>query len=206
MAPIPLLIGSAVRPYPTEDVSGDVWHVDWRPAGCRIAVIDGLGHGPAAAAAATTARDALAASPDDPPDEALRRCHAALHGTRGAAIAIAAIDLSTARLTFAGVGNVAGRHHGAGRMQHVVSSRGIVGAMLPTIRPVVVELAADWILILHTDGVSDRFDLGDLGDAIDLDAQPLANFILARWGRATDDACVVVARGVRSGPGSGSMR
>jgi len=51
----PILIGIAERPYPGETVSGDAYAVHWVGDACRIAVIDGLGHGPEAAKASASA-------------------------------------------------------------------------------------------------------------------------------------------------------
>lgn len=189
-----ILIAAATRPHPTEVVSGDVWHVDPQPNGCRIAVIDGLGHGPQATAAAERARDVLAASPELDAVAVLRRCHDALRGTRGAAIGIATIEPASGRLTYAGVGNVEARVIAGGRTVRLASSRGIVGATLPTIRPVAMALDPGWTFLIHSDGVSDRFDLRDLGETDRMGIQELADLVLGRWGRATDDASIVVAR------------
>ena len=67
------------------------------------------------------------------------------------------------------------------------------GSVLPTIRPVVALLGTAWVLLIHTDGVSDRMDVLNLPDAMDAGPQRLANAILTRWGRHTDDATIVVA-------------
>jgi serine phosphatase RsbU (regulator of sigma subunit) len=200
MAAGDILIAAAARAYPTEVVSGDVWHVDWIGTTCRIAVIDGLGHGPDAASAATRARDVIAAAPDVDAAEVLRRCHAALKGTRGAAVGIAGVDPAADRVAFAGIGNVEARLVTPERSTSLPSARGIVGSVLPTVRPAVSRLGTDWLLLIHTDGVSDRIDVTDLTEAVRSDPQQLANALLTRWGRATDDATIVVAYPARSAP------
>ncbi len=63
MASFPVAVAVAARPYPGETVSGDAWQIDWHESVCRIALIDGLGHGSQAAAAALAAVAALAAEP-----------------------------------------------------------------------------------------------------------------------------------------------
>src|ERR1044071_4727239 len=103
MADHPIVVSVASRPYPGERVNGDAHAVHWTGAAageggnghgrCRIAVIDGLGHGPEAAAAAACAVSFLDEHPDLDPAEALRRSHVAMMGTRGAAISIARLDL-----------------------------------------------------------------------------------------------------------------
>jgi serine phosphatase RsbU (regulator of sigma subunit) len=188
-----LTIAVATRPHPHETLSGDLWTVQWAADGsCRLAVIDGLGHGEAAHEAARAAVHALAAAPDLAPERALALCQRPLAGTRGAAIAIARIAPAADRLTFAGIGNVEGRIWQRDGERRLLAQRGIVGAAVPTIRPVDFPLSADWLLILHSDGISDRFASAAL-PGWGGPAQPLADAILGLHGRATDDATVVIA-------------
>ncbi len=189
----PLAIAVAARPYPGETVSGDAWQVDWDDAVCRIAVIDGLGHGPQAAAAAMAAVATLAAEPKLNPVDAVHRCHDALTGTRGAALLVATIDLSRAQLTVAGAGNVEGRLYQDGVTKHLVTDRGIVGSVLPRVRPVELELAPDWLILICTDGIKQRFDALALLD-VTPGGKSLAQAVLDGWGRITDDATVLVAQ------------
>jgi serine phosphatase RsbU (regulator of sigma subunit) len=161
---------------------------------CRIAVIDGLGHGPIAAAVARSATDALVARPALTPGDAIQACHHALHGTRGAVLSIAAIDLDSGELTYAGVGNVEVQLWLGGQTQRLIAYRGIVGVTLPTVRSFVVPLEGEWLLLLHTDGVSARFAVESLPEFTDPASESLAAAVLAGWGRETDDATVVVAR------------
>jgi serine phosphatase RsbU (regulator of sigma subunit) len=187
------MIAAAGRPHPGETVSGDNWTVDRSEATYRIALIDGLGHGPAAAAAADAAVQVLADRPQALPTEALHLCHRALKGSRGAAIAVASIDPLAGRLSYAGVGNVEARLWQAGSQTRPISHRGIVGAVLPRLQTFNFTLGADWILILHTDGVSDRFDLDELLTLANGDRQRLADSLVQRWSRPSDDATAVIA-------------
>jgi hypothetical protein len=57
-----------------------------------------------------------------------------------------------------------------------------------------VLLEREWLLLLHTDGVSASFTLGDLPEFTSPAPESLAAAVLAGWGRDTDDATVVVAR------------
>lgn len=185
-------VAVATRPHPHETVSGDLWTVQRADDGAyRLAVIDGLGHGPAAHEAAAAAVQALVAAPDLSPTRALQACQRPLSGTRGAAIAIVRLDPAAGLLTFAGIGNVEGRLWQPDGERRLLAQRGIVGSTLPTIRPVDFPLAARWLLILHSDGINDRFVSAAL-PGWGGPPQPLADAILARQGRATDDATVVV--------------
>jgi serine phosphatase RsbU (regulator of sigma subunit) len=193
MVPQPVSIAVAARPYPGETVSGDSWQVDWHRTVCRIALIDGLGHGAAAASAALAATTVLAKHPELPVVEALQRCHGALQGTRGAALLVAGIDVAEGNLTVAGVGNVEARLWQDGRSQQLRTDRGIVGAVLPRLHPVEAPIGADWILLMHTDGIRNRFDLRQLF-ATTTDGNDIAQTVLREWGRPTDDATVLVAQ------------
>jgi hypothetical protein len=122
----------------------------------------------------------------------LQACHAALGGTRGAAISIASIDAAGARLLFAGVGNVDGHLFQEGHQTRLVAYRGIVGAVLPTVHVLAFDLRQGWILVMHTDGVRARFQMDALPADMREDPQRLADGIMADWRRPTDDATIVV--------------
>src|SRR6185312_16488851 len=101
----PIEVASAERPHPNETVNGDAWSVTWSGERCRIAVVDGLGHGPAAAEAAQCALTTLAAQPALALVEAVHGCHEALRSTRGAALTIIDIEARSMHLSHVGVGN-----------------------------------------------------------------------------------------------------
>jgi hypothetical protein len=95
------------------------------------------------------------------------------------------------------VGNVQGvlARSGAsgGRLSEVelLLRAGVVGAQLPTLLPTTVALARGDTLVFATDGIESGFDrtLALAGAP-----QRAAESILARYGRRTDDALVLVAR------------
>jgi serine phosphatase RsbU (regulator of sigma subunit) len=193
MASFPVAVAVASRPYPGETVSGDAWQVDWHGPVCRITLVDGLAHGPQAATAALAAVAALAAEPALSPVDAVHCCHDALADTRGAALLVASIDVSRGQLIVAGAGNVEARLYQDGGAKQLMTDRGIVGSVLPRLRPVEMVLAPGWLLLMHTDGIKRRFDAQS-----QLEAAPngdgLAQAILNEWARATDDATVLVAQ------------
>ncbi len=193
MASFPIAVAVAARPYPGETVSGDAWQLDWHGSVCRIAVVDGVGHGAQAAAAAAAAVAALAAEPALNPVDAVHRCHDALANTRGAALLVASIDVSRDHLIVAGAGNVEARLFQDGGAKHLMTDRGIVGSTLPRVRPVEMALAPEWLLLISTDGIKRRFDAQSLLEAAP-SGERLAQAVLAGWARATDDATVLVVQ------------
>src|ERR1700759_605877 len=97
----------AGRPRPGEHVCGDqslAVGVDDRAA--LFGVLDGLGHGPAAASAATTGVDVLKGACGERLEVLVQLCHRVLAGTRGAAMTLARIDFAAGQLSWTGVGNV----------------------------------------------------------------------------------------------------
>jgi hypothetical protein len=150
----------------------------------------GLGHGEAAAAAADAFCAYVRSQPDASPDHVLLGAHAALRGTRGVVAAVLRIHPDPARLELAGVGNI--EVHSVSRTPiRPTSHPGVVGVRLRTVRTVAFALHPGDLVILRSDGISSRFDLADLAH---LDAQPLAEALLARHGTAHDDASCLVLR------------
>ena len=73
--------------------SGDAVFVETAPERSMLAVIDGLGHGPAAARAANAAAAALRTKGDSGDlMAAMHAMHAELQGTRGAAATVCLIE------------------------------------------------------------------------------------------------------------------
>src|SRR4051812_25511416 len=101
--------GVASRPAMGETVSGDLHHIATFPRGALIAVVDGVGHGEAAATAAQIAVDAIRGNAYEPLPTLLARCHEALNGTRGAVLTLASVDTAAETVTWLGVGNVEAR-------------------------------------------------------------------------------------------------
>ena len=192
MAHTTVAIGAAARPHPSEKVNGDAWVTHHQDDIWRIAVIDGLGHGPDAARAAQAAVQALNARPQAEPAAAIHACHDALVGTRGAAMSVARIDLRAMRLTYAGIGNVEAHLWQGGARHRPISYRGVVGSVMRTVRSFEIALDGPWLLAIHSDGLSSRLEIPAPGEAWN-DPQELADALLAQWARPTDDATVVVA-------------
>jgi phosphoserine phosphatase RsbX len=176
--------------------SGDVAVFAPTARGGLVAVIDGLGHGDAAADAAEAAAEILEAHADEPPQRLLERCHDALRRTRGAVMTLAWFDLEAATMEWTGVGNVEARllRAGAGpngRFDSPVVLGGVVGFNLPQVRLGTVELEPGDTVVLATDGVAADYSVSlEPGIA----AQVLAERVLERHGKGTDDALAALVR------------
>jgi anti-sigma regulatory factor (Ser/Thr protein kinase) len=177
-----------------EDVSGDAWLALPCPRGCTILVVDGLGHGVIAFEAAKSAVDAFDCAPGDGPVELLNRVHGALRSTRGAAGAIAQIDIDAGEIRYAGIGNIASSIVGSERSRNLVSMNGILGHEIRTLREFSYAWPAGGTLILCSDGISTRLNLADYPGLLRRSCATVAGVIYRDHFRGRDDVTVVVAR------------
>lgn len=194
--PLVLERGVAGLAHEGEARSGDLAVFAPFPGGGLVAVIDGLGHGDGAADAAEAAGAILQQHSALPPQQLLQRVHQELRQTRGAVMTMAWFDLQDRAMRWTGVGNVearlvrAGDHLGA-RFDSPVVLGGVVGYNLPQVRVGTVPLGPGDAVALATDGVAADYSVSlESGVA----AQALAERILARHGKGTDDALAVVVR------------
>jgi serine phosphatase RsbU (regulator of sigma subunit) len=194
----PIEWANAGRPIPGEFTSGDrkiAIGIDGEAA--LFGVIDGLGHGPAAATAALRAVDALQRASGERLEVLVQLCHRVLGGTRGVAMTLARVDFAEKTLTWTGVGNVSANLVSKDATGvHIRSSArlaaGIVGYRIPEIRPAqVVSLRVGDLIVLATDGITeDHLDHIDFAAS----ATAIADHILGKHAKDTDDAMVLAAR------------
>ncbi len=116
-------------PKPGEDVCGDAACVLARPDGTvGLLLADGLGHGPAGGRRVAGSGAAVPqASGSRTRCDLLTILHAGLRATRGAAIATALIDPAARRVTYGGIGNIAGFITDTGGIRRMVSHSGTAG-------------------------------------------------------------------------------
>ena len=161
-----------------------------------MAAVDGIGHGDGAAAAAKMACSILEAHANEPVIALVRRCHKSLRATRGVVMSVASFNVPRGLMTWLGVGNVQGillRPAIATNLaeESLLLRAGVVGSQLPPLQAAVLPVAPGDILILATDGVSSSFAREfTQGES----PQKAAQGILARHGKGSDDALVLVAR------------
>lgn len=188
---------SAIKvPAPGESECGDAWHAKRSVDRSSIVVVDGLGHGPLAAMAAARAIATFAEQDFDTPAEYIKAAHTAMHSTRGAAIGAVEIDLQQRKIRFAGIGNIASRivSIGTSRQQSLVSHGGIVGAELRKVQQFEYAWQDGDLLIMHSDGMNERWKLSDYPGLGQADAAIVGAILYRDAKRGRDDATVVVAR------------
>ncbi|CAM5632130.1 ATP-binding SpoIIE family protein phosphatase [Streptomyces atroolivaceus] len=158
---------------------------------------DGLGHGPLAGRAAQAAVAAFRSSTAEQPEAILTAIHKALRGGRGGAVSVVRIEPRTGSVYFCGVGNVSTFvvDPVSGTRRSLLSAPGIVGHHMPTLRTVRQDLPRGAALIMHSDGLSERWKATAMPGFLDHSPLVAAAQLLREAGVRRDDAGVVVAKG-----------
>ena len=176
-----------------ESVCGDSAAIVTRRDG-RIGVLlaDGLGHGPHAAAASQEAARLFQKHPDATPAEALSILHAGLRPTRGAAVATALIDPQAGRVTYGGVGNIAGFITDACGTRRMLSHNGTLGHTARRMQEFHYPLHNRPVLVMFSDGLASSWSPESHPNLFSLDPTLIASVLYRDHARGRDDASVVV--------------
>ena len=181
-----------IRPMTGETECGDSFGAV-REGGTITGVLcDGLGHGPLAASAAAEAVAAVLEDTGSEPAALVARAHRRMNHTRGGAIGVVQIAGQTAR--FAGLGNVTATLLADGTRRNMLSVPGIAGHQARTIRQYEYDVASATSVVLHSDGVSARWEAAALPGLAARDPLVVAAALLAEAGTHRDDAGVLVLR------------
>jgi anti-sigma regulatory factor (Ser/Thr protein kinase) len=191
-----LAVGSRRSPMRGQIECGDACSYTRSGGWQRLCLVDGLGHGPLAARAAAEAMAVVRAAPAAmSPMEIVARAHEALKATRGAVMAVAAIDTAAGRLCFSGVGNIAAAVYCAETTLHLLSVEGVVGYQARTLKMEEHPWHDGCTLILSSDGVSTRWNPSRYPGLLTRHATLIASVIHRDFARDTDDATLLVAKG-----------
>jgi serine phosphatase RsbU (regulator of sigma subunit) len=184
---------SMIRPYPGQSVSGDAAVIRPLEHGLFVAIVDVLGHGPEAHALTLVIDDYLACHASENVSGLMTRLHARLQGTRGAAVGLCSIDGSSGRVVYTGVGNTTLRRFGSAETR-LVSQDGVLGQNMRTPMLQTLDLEEGDLVVLYTDGVSDRFKAEDHPSVLEHAPKDVVRSILQRFGKDHDDAACIAVR------------
>jgi anti-sigma regulatory factor (Ser/Thr protein kinase) len=187
-------LGSIRLPLSGETQCGDAWDVHRSPERTVYIVADGLGHGPVAAEAGMEAVRVFRLFAHFTPDRMLAEIHSALGKTRGAAVSIAEILHGKGVLNYAGAGNIVGAICSAGKSRSLVSMNGTVGHTIGRIQQFSYPWDKDAALIMHSDGVSTRWNVEHYKGLTSRHPALLAGVLFRDFARKHDDATIVVSR------------
>jgi len=220
-------VAGLTRPLSGESVCGDAWAVRTvgdRPAAAvgpgavadpvageadpdttplLLVLCDGLGHGPLAARASAHAVAAFRRSSAAEPTEIVRALHLAMAGTRGGALAVARIDPRERRVSYCGVGNISAFIVADRGRSSLLSAPGIVGHHLPRLRGFEADLPPGASLVMHSDGLTERWDPSAMAGLFGHSSTVIAAQLLREAGVRRDDANVVVVKPAAAKAGTG---
>lgn len=185
-------LGVVCRAVHNETACGDSWAIRGDARGAAVLAVDGLGHGPGAQVAADAAVGAFADAGN--PEEMLNRAELAMRGTRGGAVAMAAVDLDTSQLDYAGIGNIAGTIIDGDRRTGLMSHHGIVGAQMRKAKMLRYDWPAGATLLLHSDGLQSRWTLEGYAGWRMRHPGVVAGLLYRDFSRHNDDVTVLVLR------------
>ena len=186
-------VGAVCLPLEGESACGDGWCVEQTPDRAMVLLVDGLGHGPNAAQAADVAIETFRGAAQRAPLEAVQSIHEALRATRGAAIAVAEVMRTAqgAAVSFCAVGNTVSAIVGAGKPRSLASMNGTAGLQTGKLQTFTHEWPAGALLVMHTDGITTRWQL-DKYPGLQRHDPSIAAAVLQRdFTRPRDDATVL---------------
>lgn len=187
-------VGAVSIPIKGEDVCGDGWGVKQTAESVLLMVVDGLGHGVLAAEAAEEAQRIFRQSRGDSPAPILQDSHDALKKTRGAAVAVASLNLEKQVLSYAGVGNIAASIITPGSSRGMASHNGTVGHHLQRIQEFAFPWSSNSILVMHSDGLRSAWDLNSYPGIWSKHPGLIAGILYRDFYRDRDDVTVLVAK------------
>jgi phosphoserine phosphatase RsbX len=176
--------------------SGDGYLVRRIGSSVILAVADGAGSGGEAAHATDICLRALSGTASADLNTLFAEAHRACKHTRGAALGIALIDVSTRQMNWAAVGEVDGLllrrlASASDRRPAIIQRGGTLGHHLPKVisHPDVIETGDT--IIMTTDGIRSAFRADIVSEK---GVEALADHILQVHGRNNDDSLVLVAK------------
>ncbi|MGJ9417391.1 ATP-binding SpoIIE family protein phosphatase [Massilia sp. CMS3.1] len=187
-------VGALTVPLAGEEECGDGWGVACDAKGASLLAVDGLGHGPLAAAAAQAALRELQRLPGAEPTALVNAAHDALRGTRGAALAAARIDFENDVVRLAGIGNIGAYVIDGDSRRALVSHNGIVGHNMRRVQEFSAPCPPGALCILHSDGIQTQWDLDRYPGLMARSPALVAAMLMRDFIRRRDDAMVMVVR------------
>lgn len=173
---------------------GDEGFVKKVDDGLFLALIDALGHGGDAHSIAIVCKNFLEKNCTGDLAATLNNLHEYIRSlNKGAVVCICRLDIATGELRYVGAGNISLRRFGSTNTR-VVYGRGIVGYQMPTPREEMLRLRDEDVLILHTDGVKEHFDIADYPELLKDNVQKIAETIIRQFGKRDDDAACIALR------------
>lgn len=181
--------------YPGEIECGDNWTARVRDGVVEILVIDGLGHGPRAAAAAEETLKAFALRRDKDLVTLMENLSEDVRATRGSVAGLLQIEAANNRAYYGGIGNITAMVAAPGSAtRRLISRDGRLGGPARSLQTEELDLRPGDTLILHSDGIATLRGIDRMTGLLRHSPGLIAASLMRDHNRGRDDACVVVAR------------
>jgi anti-sigma regulatory factor (Ser/Thr protein kinase) len=192
-APPPSGVAAITRPIAGEELCGDGYATRLRAGRLQVMLCDGLGHGPLANVTTMALVAAFREAPDAGPARVLEYLHGVANQTRGAVASVIEVDAGATNLSCASLGNIAGWIVSGRGRRGLTAQPGYLGDRTRrTIREYDYPLDESSVIVAHTDGLTDRWDLGVHPGLLTRDALVIACMMMRDAGVRRDDAGVLV--------------
>lgn len=196
-ASLPYELALAGVPYPGENLSGDDAIYVHSSSGFLAAVCDGLGHGPEAREASSRAVETIARNSHLELRELLKAVNDDIADVRGCVLAIVRFDALSRVLQCLSAGDIHVHLYHVRDAHFFTSTPFVVGDPALRSRRLRVEeavVAPGSVLVMFTDGLSSRTTIKGELELLRKPAIVIAQDLLEKHSRGTDDALVLVAR------------
>ncbi len=187
-----LKIATATRAYPGERLCGDAcgfWHT---PDKVVLALCDGLGHGDEASVASQAAIKSIGMNLESSCEEIFACCDIALRKTRGAALAVATVNLNCNELTIGTVGNIRALLLRPEKDLRLGGARGIVGAGFTHLKPETIPIRKGDILTLFSDGFDEFLPIRKVIEGHSTEPEALVQHMINQLASPDDDAGILM--------------
>jgi len=190
----PMAAGVVNVPVQGESLCGGGFLIVHEASRSLYMVVDGLGHGPGAAAAADEAVDMVKRFSSRPLAEIMSRSHDALKKTRGAALSAAAVDHKSRVLSYIGIGNVSAVLVTGSASKFLTAQNGTLGLAFPrSPQEYTYPVERNTLLLLFSDGISTKAGLSAYPGLQNRDPAVIAAVLCRDFSRKRDDVTVLCA-------------
>lgn len=182
-----------VAEKPLGAVNGDGAFISTYADQLFVCIMDGAGHGEEANSVTEASLKFIASNLDMTLVGLMNALHENLGGTRGGVAIMGRFDYESLLFHYVGIGNIFLRKIGDISEQKLIQD-GVIGYHIRTPQEKCLQMSEGDVLILHSDGLTSHFDIGDYPNIRWDDAKTIANNLITKFETGTDDSICLVLR------------
>lgn len=183
------------RPLPGQDCCGDMPFIRQFDDKILLCLMDVAGHGHSAQIHAENCINLLNDHYKENLDNLILLLDEFSHGKKGLVVGFALIAVNAGLIEYMGVGNIRARIIGRHQVYNFVSRPGVLGSFQHLHLTSQRYLLNDQdILLIYSDGITDRFGRADYDKLIEDDINHIPKNLIEFFGKNIDDASCIAAR------------